>query len=175
MIMAQSIQQRIKTACEDTGGDVTYRKDYSGRGMFNRKCIGIVGSLEQCMALISEVIQQSHSEAFDAAFDCEGDDGVEEKAASEMSSAHCELIQTLLTFERDSMGYDVILYWSNVEDDSDEALTDEWIDQQSERTLLEWVAENSEYHDDGLNVEHITALRATVKTMRDRMEEDVEA
>lgn len=169
--MAQSIQQRIKTACEDTGGDVMYQKAYSGRGMSNRKCIGIVGSLGQCMALLTEVMKQSASDLFDTAIDCADN---EENAAHDARDEHMELIDALLTFDRDSMGYDVILYWSDIDDDSTETLTDEWIDKQSERTLLEWVAENSEYHTDEDNVEHLTALRATVKLMRDRKEEDVE-
>lgn len=111
-----SIQQLLKDACEqseDSEYDVSFRNDYSGRGMYQRRCVGITGSEMACMKLIAEVIKA---------------DRIKLKTVQLGSSEHegdalfGELVDTLLNYDRDSMGRDIILYWpqlESIDDDED--------------------------------------------------------
>lgn len=86
-----TLQQQLRDAVENMGwpdDDVSFRNSYSGRGMYGRECVGIVGSFESCMAVIGEVIKENKEEP---GFD--------------------EMVDQLLDFSQDSMGMDVILYW----------------------------------------------------------------
>lgn len=86
-----TLQELLRDACNDSG-EVNFRHNYSGRGMYGRECVGITGDMDDCMAVIGEVIKQQREEpGFDDAVD------------------------TLLNFSKDSMGRDVILYWSDLE------------------------------------------------------------
>jgi len=167
-----SIQSIIKAACNDHG-DVDFRSDYSGRGMYGSRCVGIVGSYNECLRVVGAIIQQLTQQLFETAIDC--DDGSKDAVYAENDTVQ-ELIGKLMAFDTDSMGRNNLLYWKDIEsraDEADESLTDEWIDQQSEQTLLLWVRENSEYYTGDDSVENHGDLVATVKLMRDRIAEDV--
>lgn len=166
-----SIQSQLQAACNDSG-EVSYRT-YSGRGMYGRNCVGITGSMQQCLAVISSVIQSLTQSLFDTAINC-ADDSKEEAAAYDENDQVQKLIGELLSFDKDSMGYDVVVYWPDMEfvEAESDLPTNEWIETRSEQELLLWVRDNREYHTDEDNVENHGALVATVKLMRDRMAED---
>jgi hypothetical protein len=86
----QLTQDTLKSICEDSGGEVEFRNSYSGRGMYGSTCVGIVGSMSDCMVVIGEVIKSA-----------EGNPGFE------------DTVDQLLSFSTDSMGRDVILYWED--------------------------------------------------------------
>lgn len=93
----QTMAQLIKNAVEQYGDEdaVSFRNSYSGRGMFARECVGIVGDEALCMQIIRQCIKDAHA-LDDVDFD--------------------ELVDTILDFSRDTMGRsDVILYWPTVE------------------------------------------------------------
>ncbi len=97
-----TLQQRLKDAVENMGGDadeVSFYNGYSGRGMYGRKCVGITGSMGDCLSVLGELIKEAKEEA---GFD--------------------DMVDTLLGFRQDSMGRDVILYWPELEDIEE----DEW-------------------------------------------------
>lgn len=100
-----TLAQLIKDTSSDLAGDVDFRKSYSGRGMYGAECVGIVGSHQQCMSIIAEVIKELHSV---------GDDGFDDN------------VDELMCFETDSMGRDMIYYWPQIqwegEPDEDEFL-----------------------------------------------------
>jgi hypothetical protein len=48
-----AMRENIISKAEETGLDV--RHDYSGRGMFGKTCLGVVGAMEDLDALLSEV------------------------------------------------------------------------------------------------------------------------
>ncbi len=108
--------QRIRAACEDDG-DISIRTDYSGRGMYGRRCVGITGSLHMCMAIISEVIKELIDDI---------DVDMNETEHQSAKSYACSAVDGLLAFEQDSMGYDVILYWAEIQDaeEPDEELSE---------------------------------------------------
>lgn len=88
-----TLQQQLSDACDETSGEVDFRNSYSGRGMYGAACVGIVGSMQDCMSVIGQVIKN-------AAFGNEGLD---------------EVVDTLLQFKTDRMGRDVVLYWEQLE------------------------------------------------------------
>ena len=98
----KSIQSIIKEKAIELGGD--YCPDYSGRGMFNRSCIGVVGAFSECMDVIKSVLIDVHNEELD----CGNDD-----TDYDFESA----LDELLDYNQDSLGLSVILYWPSMQDD----------------------------------------------------------
>lgn len=98
----KNIQSIIKEKAIELG--VEYRPDYSGRGMYNRSCIGVVGAFSDCMDVIKSVLIYVHN----AELDCGNDD-----TAYDFESA----LGDLLDYNQDSMGRSVILYWPSMQDD----------------------------------------------------------
>jgi hypothetical protein len=91
-----TLQQRLRAACIDSG-EVSYYSDYSGRSMYGRNCVGISGLRKDCMKVISEVMQDIAA--------ANGAHGVLQVG---------EWFDTLLDFDMDNMGRDMILYWPNL-------------------------------------------------------------
>ncbi len=170
-----SIQKMLKDACEDIG-EVSFRNDYSGRGMYGRKCVGITGSRSDCQRVIGAVLQQMTQELFDTAIDSsEG----EEQAAYDLNDVVQENIDKLMQQSMDSMGLDVIVYFERLAPLTDDELseedglpTDAQFDDMTEQQLLQWVAAHSEYHTSEDDVENWAAVLGTAKVMRDRIRED---
>jgi hypothetical protein len=94
----RTLQETIRDIAEDAD-DIQFRNTYSGRGMYAKKCIGIVASHSDAMNLIKEVLMNSDM------------DDLEDN------------ICTLLDFKTDSMGRNQIFYWEDLEpleEDTDE-------------------------------------------------------
>ena len=87
----------LENTCD---GDVSFRSNYSWRGMYGRTCCGLVGDFKDCMRVISEVICEMHEESI-GDFEDEAETGVD----------FSEAVETLLDFRQDSMGLQVIIYW----------------------------------------------------------------
>jgi hypothetical protein len=94
----QALAQLIKDAVEQYGDEdaVSFRNDYSGRGMYGRQCIGIVGDESTCMRIVGQAIKDAHAQA-------DNDELVFD-----------DVVDTLLDSCRDSMGRDIIVYWPEV-------------------------------------------------------------
>jgi len=108
-----SLQALIKDAAE-CADEVSFYNGYSGRCMYGRRCIGITGSMLNCMAVIGEVIKSmKDDEDFEDAVD------------------------TLLNFSTDGMGLDIIVYWRELEDISlDDEVGDGLSDAEADELLL---------------------------------------
>ena len=54
-----SVQEALRKACEDVGDSdiVSFRNTYSGRGMYGRQCVGIVGTMAECQLVIAQVVK----------------------------------------------------------------------------------------------------------------------
>lgn len=100
----QELALLIKMIVENTGGDVEFRNSYGGRSMYGNRCIGIVGSHSDCMAVVGEVIKECHDRDIDF---------------------FGSVIDTLMDFDRDSMGRDTIYYWQDIEAIEDTADIDQ--------------------------------------------------
>jgi hypothetical protein len=94
--MTQAIAKLIREIAEDGNEDTGFRNNYSGRGMYGRECVGITGSQSDCQAIIAEVIKQAHARADDdeLVFD--------------------DVVDAVLDYRQDSMGFDVIIYWPHI-------------------------------------------------------------
>jgi hypothetical protein len=167
------LQKMLKDACEDMGDECQFRNDYSGRGMYGSKCVGITGSWKDCQRVIASVLGTMSQDLFDTAIDCD-DDG--ENEAYALNDTVQEQIDKLMAFTFDSMGYDVIIYWERLEpltDDEEDLPTDAEFVSMTEAELLAWIAEHSEYHTDDDPVENWEQALATAQLMRDRIQEDI--
>ena len=91
-----TLQERLRNACRESEV-VSYYNDYSGRSMYGRSCVGIVGDRRDCMKVISAVMQDIAA--------ANGAHGVLQVG---------EWFDTLLDFDMDNMGRDMILYWPNL-------------------------------------------------------------
>lgn len=96
----------LKEAIRDDIEDVRYRKDYSGRGMYSRTCVGISGSRSECMAVIAEAIVQAGLDSQKVQLG---------SSREETDEFFRETVETLLDFCEDSMGTGVILYWPELQ------------------------------------------------------------
>lgn len=100
--MTQAIAKLIREIAEDGNEDTGFRNNYSGRGMYGRECVGITGSQSDCQALIAAIIKEAHARADDdeLVFD--------------------DVVDAVLDYSQDSMGFDVIIYWPHIEALADE-------------------------------------------------------
>ena len=81
--------QVIKSQAEYYG--VSYRADYSGRGMYGRSCVSISGSRMDCMVVIGEVIK--------------------DMSDSVPKDEFSDVVDIMLDYSNDSMGLGIVLYW----------------------------------------------------------------
>ena len=86
--------------------DVRFRKDYSGRGMYGRTCVGISGPHGQCMTVIGEAIIQAGLDSQRVQLG---------SSREETDEIFRQTVNTLLDFCQDSMGMGVIYYWPELQ------------------------------------------------------------
>ncbi len=110
----QALQERIKEACEDAGEDfISFRNDYSGRGMYGSRCVGITGTMGECQQILAQVIKNMSmnlsavaKESMDPDFSATEDD------LADTENEFDKQVDALMNFSQDSMGMGgVILYW----------------------------------------------------------------
>lgn len=101
----------IKDAAE--ANDVDLRTDYSGRGMYGRRCVGLTGNRQDVNAAIAEVIKMAVQELFTETVDADG----EETTALYNKNDDVQQAIDILVGEQqqDSMGFDIIVYWPDLQ------------------------------------------------------------
>lgn len=109
-----TLQEMIREACEgqqggDSGAAVRFRKDYSGRGMYGRGCIGVVGDHRGLVELQTQIILEMTATI--AARARAGDDAGLADAEAEFE----ENLVALLNYSTDSMGREWVFYWPSLE------------------------------------------------------------
>lgn len=97
MSEVKSLARLIEEAAEDTG--VSFRPNYSGRGMYGRSCVGIVGSSQDLAAVMTEVAYNL------APLSAEGWEGNQRLR---------EELESLFQYSSDSMGMGRIFYWQHL-------------------------------------------------------------
>lgn len=109
-----NLQERIKNTCQALG-TVKYRS-YSGRGMYGKQCVGIVGDWKDCQCLMQVVIGDQAQEVFDTARDAT------DESMDAAFDEHDDLQQTIamiFDFRSDDMGLQSVVYWPNLEYNGD--------------------------------------------------------
>jgi Asp/Glu/hydantoin racemase len=114
----QSLQTLLKEACEDAGEDfASYRNDYSGRGMYGARCVGITGTMSECQLIIAQVIKNMSMVLSTTACDAT-DPAVIHVTSDDLADTENEFdkaITQIMNFSQDSMGMGgVILYWEGL-------------------------------------------------------------
>ncbi len=90
----QQLIEIIKNCTEEQSG-TTFMDTYSGRGMYGKRCCGIIGRLSDVMEIIAEVISQLNYQEQDR-------------------FNFTDNVHTLLSFKQDNMGLDQIFYWPDL-------------------------------------------------------------
>ncbi len=104
----KTLTELIRAAAQN-GEDITIQTDYSGRGMYGRRCFAVVGSEMALRGMIIEIIQEMMS---DLASSGTGN-------AEDMLPDAQGYVDTLLSYDRDSMGRsDIVIYWSDLQEDT---------------------------------------------------------
>lgn len=101
----------IKDAAE--ANDVDLRTNYSGRGMFGRRCVGLTGNRRDVNLVITEAIKMAVQELFTETVDADG----EETTALYNKNDDVQQAIDILVGEQqqDSMGFDIIVYWPDLQ------------------------------------------------------------
>lgn len=87
-------------------------RPYSGRGMYGRTCVGVVGHRSTIFEALGDFLAQAHNDVFDDLRDISEDDDAGFEAVSRRSDNYTEFASSLLaTFNQDNMGFDDIVYW----------------------------------------------------------------
>lgn len=88
--------------------DIDHRDDYSGRGMYGARCVGIVGSPRDLNTVLKEVIKILAYDMTELMIaDPDATPIAFEKAIDE-----------LFKYRTDHMGMDMIFYWPNLKGDN---------------------------------------------------------
>lgn len=119
-----SLQTLIQQAADDH--DVQFRS-YSGRAMYGKECIAITGETREINRVIAAVSALILDEVFDAAIDSEG--GGAQPAAHDIRDKAHTYFDKLHNTRSDSMGFDTVLYWPDLEPEATEHIEDfnEWM------------------------------------------------
>lgn len=113
-----TLQQQLKDAVDAIGQNdiVEFRNHYSGRGMFKKDCIGIVGSMAECMLVIGHVIKEMAEALVSVAKESvDPDYSATPEDLCDTEMLFDQNIDILLNYNIDSMGRQYILYWPALE------------------------------------------------------------
>lgn len=113
----KTLQERIKEVCDDYGNEfITFDNNYSGRGMYGSRCIGIVGTPGDCQNIIGKVIMNYSMELSSTAKKAMLDEyptTIDDLA--DLENEFDKAVASLLNYSQDSMGMSgVIKYWPHL-------------------------------------------------------------
>jgi len=91
-----STAELLKEASHASGAD--FREDYSGRGMFGKSCVGIVGG--NILEIVHEIVLCVSGEVSNL---------------EEFQDEIGEILEELTNYREDSMGLDKIIYWPSIQ------------------------------------------------------------
>jgi len=113
-----SVQEALRKACEDVGDSdiVSFRNTYSGRGMYGRQCVGIVGTMAECQLVIAQVVKNlSMALSRVAKESVDPDYSATEDNLADTENDFDKAITDLMSFSQDNMGMDMVMYWPGLE------------------------------------------------------------
>lgn len=148
----ESLQHLITEAADGTDIEV---RSYSGRAMYGRECVAIVGDISELHALIANVLKEAHTTVYEAAIDANDDD--EKDQADKESDAMFELIDQIMDYRTDSMGLSTVLYWPRLA----------WVE--PEMTFEEWKAGIAEMMD--ISVAELIKRSEDIQDLKDAFDD----
>lgn len=106
--LSQATWEVLTQRVEDAAGDLGALRTYSGRGMYNRECVGlVVGDVGE---LLRFVLDLGYLEAEYDGINSE----VGQRVWNDVNALVSALASGGLATAQDSMGHDVIYYWPSV-------------------------------------------------------------
>lgn len=103
----------INEAVQHSQDDVSFRASYSGRGMFGSSCVGVTGSQQSVMAVVADVIKRMANVLTEAVR------GGNQDIIGDTEVWFADNVDILMDSQEDRMGYDVIIYWQQIESDAE--------------------------------------------------------
>lgn len=85
-------------------------RDYSGRGMYGNRCLGIV--TDNAIRTVLDIVDTAHNQGAPYVGDGETDGGLQQDTDHEFVS---DAIDSLQGAKTDSMGRSTIVYWEHLE------------------------------------------------------------
>lgn len=95
--------------------DEVEARSYSGRAMYGHRCLAITGPHQACLELLKQVHNIALAELFDIAVDLGDNDDADANDAYAARDWLTDIVDTMLSYNTDSMGHDIVMYWPNEE------------------------------------------------------------
>lgn len=114
----QAVQELLREACEEVDADytVSFHNDYSGRGMYGSKCVGISGSWQACRLVIGLAIKGMASHLVAVARESKDPDfSATDEDLGDTEHDFEQAIDKLMDQCHDDMGLGTIIYWPRLE------------------------------------------------------------
>jgi NADPH-dependent glutamate synthase beta subunit-like oxidoreductase len=94
---------------------VKFRNNYSGRAMYGKDCVGLVGELREIQTLVAELTVELIEQLYDYAIDANGDgDSEDDDIAETYHDNVIQAIEMLSNWRIDNMGLQMIMYWPDI-------------------------------------------------------------
>jgi hypothetical protein len=110
---ARPFAELINEAVADS--DEVEARSYSGRAMYGHRCLAITGTHQACLELLKQVHNIALSELFDLAIDAPDDGDADANDAYAARDWVTDIVDSMLSYQTDSMGFEIVLYWPNEE------------------------------------------------------------
>lgn len=102
MLLQKLLKESAQYLQEYQGSGVRFTNDYSGRGMYQRQCVGITGSPSECAEAITRTVCQLRAKFKTVQMG---------SSEEEQDQIFEEAVASLLDPRSDSMGRGIIQYW----------------------------------------------------------------
>lgn len=106
---------RSQAECSE---NISFRESYSGRAMYGKNCIGVVGSVGDITQMISEIASELMTNVFDNAISADPNgESDQSDAAYDYHDDAQQALTELLEYCQDDMGRSSIVYWTKLSTD----------------------------------------------------------
>lgn len=105
----------FKEANDELAADSVSIRSYSGRSMYGRNCIAIVGEHTDCMRTIAQMVNNQIDKLHDQACDlCDAADEEQVDAVRTLKDNIQSFVSNVMNSKSDSMGLQVVYYWPDI-------------------------------------------------------------
>lgn len=106
--MTINLKEMIRSQAECN--ELNCTTDYSGRFMYGKMCIGVIGTPEQCQQLVAELASELMTNVFEYSDE-------DEDTAYDYHDEAQQALSVLMDYKTDNMGRSFIFYWPDLQTD----------------------------------------------------------
>lgn len=99
-------QYYLEAVISDNFDDVRLLKDYSGRGMFGKLCVGIVGSTGACREALAAAMALAAIDSRNVQMG---------SSREETDDYMLQMFELLMNYHSDNMGTGMVMYWPRIQ------------------------------------------------------------